>query len=288
MSDSDVQVQPSSGPRVTATVASKLNLADYQNAVPLLRELAVVNETEETCEHLIVSASSEPQFFKPKRWHIDAIRPGQTCYISELDLYLDGPLLARLNESEFARAKFELSVANSLVSTCERDIELLPRNHWGGLSHLPEMVTAFVQPNDPAVDRLLKDAAQLLRDSSRNPALNGYEEGSKHAWEILSAIWEAVAARGLDYAMPPASFELTGQKVRTPGQIFQGGIATCLDLALLFAATAEQAGLNPLLIFTAGHAFTGCWLRAEQFATTVVDDPSALRKRLMLKELVLF
>src|SRR5262245_20819030 len=89
-----------------------------------------------------------------------------------------------------APTKFELNVTNSVVSTCERDIELLPRNHWGGLSHLPEMVAAFVQPNDPDVDRLLKTAAQLLRDSNRNPALNGYEAGPKHAWEILSAIWE--------------------------------------------------------------------------------------------------
>ena len=150
------------------------------------------------------------------------------------------------------------------------------------------MVAAFVQPNDPAIDRLLSRSAQVLRDSNRDSALNGYDSGSKHAWEILSAIWNAVAAERLDYSVPPASFEQTGQKVRSPGQIFDAGIATCLDLALLFAAAAEQAGLNPLVIFTTGHAFVGCWLRQEEFASAVVDDPSALRKRLLLKELVLF
>jgi hypothetical protein len=250
-----------------------------------------VNETDSVCERLVVSASSDPCFFKTKQWRIDAIGAGQSCRISTLDLQLDGPLLARLSEAEQARVRFELHGAEpgrDPLFTSEHDVELLPRNQWGGLSHLPEMVAAFVQPNDPAVDRLLKRAAQVLRDSSRSAALNGYDTGPKHVWEILSAIWSAVAAERLDYAVPPASFEQTGQKVRSPGQIFEAGIATCLDLALLFAAAAEQAGLNPLIIFTAGHAFAGCWLRQEEFSTAVVDDPSALRKRLLLKELVLF
>jgi len=281
----------SSGLRVVASLASKLNLADYQNAVPVLRELAVVNDGELVRQHLTLTASCDPVFFQSKQWNIDAIGPGQTSRISTLELQLNAPLLAHLTESEWARVKFELILAGSPgapLDTYEQDLELLPRNHWGGLSHLPEMVAAFIQPNDPAIDRLLKKSAQLLRDNNRNPALNGYEGGSKHAWEILAAIWVAVAAARLDYSFPPASFEQTGQKVRSPGQIFDAGLATCLDLALMFAAAAEQAGLNPLIIFAAGHAYTGCWLRQEEFATTVVDDPSALRKRLQLKELVLF
>lgn len=283
--------RPCSGLRVVASLAGRLNLADYQNAVPALRELAVVNDGDSVQQHLTVTASSDPSFFQPKRWNIDAIGPGQTTHISTLDLQLDGPLLARLSESEWARVKFELLSTDPdgmPLFKFEQDVELLPRNHWGGLSHLPEMVAAFIQPNDAAIDRLLKKAAQLLRNSGRNPALNGYEGGPKHVWEIVSAIWGAVAAEKLDYSLPPASFEQTGQKVRSPGQIFDAGLGTCLDFTLMFAAAAEQAGLNPLIVFTAGHAFAGCWLRQEEFATTVVDDPSAMRKRLQLKELVVF
>jgi hypothetical protein len=43
-----------------------------------------------------------------------------------------------------------------------------------------------------------------------------------------------------------------------------------------------------LLVFTKGHAFAGVWLRAEEFSSTVVDDVTALRKRVKLKELLLF
>ncbi|MEV1262283.1 hypothetical protein ABZR07_32330, partial [Pseudomonas aeruginosa] len=165
---------------------------------------------------------------------------------------------------------------------------LLPRNQWGGLSHLPDMTAAFVQPNDLAVERLLKKAAELLRDQGKNPALNGYSSGSAHAWEIASAIWAAVASLKLDYALPPASFEQFGQKVRSPSHILESGLATCFDLSLLFCAALEQAGLNPLLIFTRGHAFSGFWLKAEEFSNSTVDDITALRKRMKLNELKLF
>ena len=46
--------------------------------------------------------------------------------------------------------------------------------------------------------------------------------------------------------------------------------------------------LNPLVIFTRGHALAGVWLKAEEFSTVVIDDITALRKREKLKELVVF
>jgi hypothetical protein len=60
--------------------------------------------------------------------------------------------------------------------------------------------------------------------------------------------------------LPLASFEQEGQKIRSPSQVLDGGVGTCLDTALLFAAALEQAGLNPVLLMTKGPAFAGVWL----------------------------
>lgn len=282
---------PDKGLRVEATLITKLNLADYQNAVPMLRELSIINDTAREAKDLELRIASMPGFVKPKIWRIDAVAAGSRCRIPDLDVQLDGTLLTRLTEAEQAVVTLTLRYrddASPDLAQHERTVELLPRNQWGGLSHLPDLVAAFVQPNEPAVERLLKQAAEVLRKNGKSPALDGYKGGSKRAWELSSAIWSAVAAMGLDYALPPASFEHTGQKVRGPGQIAESGLATCLDLALLFCAAIEQAGLNPLLVFTKGHAFAGVWLRCEEFSSTVVDDVTALRKRVKLKELVLF
>ncbi len=277
--------------RVQATVVAKLNLADFQNAVPMLREVSIVNDTKSEITALELRVESVPPFLKPKLWHVDAVGAGKSYRINELDVQLDGTLLTRLTEAEKATVTFVLIRGGDSPEELARldwIVELLPRNQWGGLSHLPDMVAAFVQPNEPAVERLLKQAAEVLRNHGKNAALDGYRGGAKHAWELASSIWSAVAGMGLDYALPPASFEHSGQKIRGPAQVAESGLATCLDIALLFCAALEQAGLNPLLVFTKGHAFAGVWLKAEEFSSTVVDDVTALRKRVKLQELVLF
>jgi very-short-patch-repair endonuclease len=290
--------------RIEVSLLDKINLALHQNAVPVLRALAVANPGAAPLADLVLTLQAEPAFLRPKRWHIDRIGAQEQLALPELDLALDAPLLARLTEAETAHLRFELrprvaaaAVAGESAATplaapalarLDCAVELLPRQHWGGLGQMPEMVAAFVQPNDPAIARLLKDAAEVLRRHGKATALDGYRSGARHAWEQTAALWHALAARGLDYALPPASFELQGQKVRTPTQVLDSGLATCLDLSLLLCAALEQCGLHALLVFQQGHALAGVWLQPNSLPDAVTTDPTALRKRQMLRELVLF
>lgn len=281
--------------KIQTTVVAKLNLADYQNAVPLIRELRVINETTTKYSDLELTLFSDPAVFKPKTWHISELGAQVFRQIPGLDLAVDGGMLAKLTEAEHSTLNFVLTCRadspeepRAVIAQTELPLEVLPRNQWGGLAHLPELTAAFVQPNDLAVEALLKKAAELLRKNGKNAALDGYTSGPEHAWEIVSAVWSTVVSMGLDYALPPASFERDGQKVRSPSHLTEHGLATCFDTTMLFCALLEQAGLNPLIIFTHGHAFAGVWLKNEEFTTTVVDDIAALRKRMKLNELVLF
>jgi hypothetical protein len=277
--------------RLHVAVVAKLNLADYQNAVPALQEVAVVNETACDIAELTITVTSEPPFLKARTWSLDAVGAGKTFHLTDLDVQSDGGLLSRLTEAEPSTLRFELrsrKAPDILMAEHQCVVELLARNQWGGIGQMPEMIAAFVQPNDPAVDRLLKGAAQALQAGGKSGSIDGYTHGAKRAWELASGIWTAVLQRQLHYALPPASFEHSGQKVRSAGQVLDAGLATCLDLTLLFASCLEQAHLHPLLIFTRGHAFVGVWLRKEEFSTAVVDDITAVRKRLKLQEMLVF
>lgn len=297
------QSNESPGPAILVqpVLSAGLNLAAFQNSIPLIRELRIVaNDLEEllpddgrhngVLSNLELTVTSEPAFHQPKRWRIDSLSAGQSIRISDLDLKLDGTLFHRLTEAEMASVKFVLTAGGHAepLAQVEIPVELLPRNQWGGAGQLPDLLAAFVQPNDPAVERVLKQAAGILASSGKSSALDGYQGGAKRAWELVSSIWTAFSALNLDYALPPASFEATGQKVRSPGQVIESGLATCLDLSLFFCAALEQAGINPILVLTKGHAFAGAWLRSEDFSAVVVDDITALRKRVTLKEMVLF
>jgi hypothetical protein len=277
--------------QICVTLASKLNLADFQNAVPVARELSLQNDTDAEAKGLRLVVTSEPPFLKSKTWHIDHIGSGQSIRISDLDLSLDGTLLGRLTEAEKAVVTFSLTTGiegAAEIAHSESNVELLPRNQWAGLSSLPDMIAAFVQPNEPAIERALKHAAEVLRNAGKPSAIDGYQGGPRRAWELVSAIWNAIGSMGLDYALPPASFEHTGQRVRSPSHVADSGLATCLDLSLFACAALEQAGLNSILVFTRGHAFAGVWLKSEEFATSVIHDVTALRKRVKLKEILLF
>lgn len=273
---------------IYASFVPKLNLSFYYNSVPVLRELTVANNGSLDIADIEIKLISNPPFFKPKTWRIELLESEQHYHIRDLDLPLDAVLLGKLTESEPALVSISMSANKEIYAVKDIHVELLARNQWGGISHMPELLSAFVTPNDPAIDRVLKKAAEVLRKNGINSSLNGYEEGSKRAWELTSAIWTAIASFGLDYSLPPASFEQDGQKIRSAMHILNAGIATCLDTTLLFCSALEQCGLNPLIVITHGHAFAGVWLKPEEFSTVVIDDITALRKREKLQELIFF
>jgi hypothetical protein len=148
-------------------------------------------------------------------------------------------------------------------------------------------LAAFVRPTDPSVDVILREASRKLAAAGRDEAMDGYRKGTKaRAWEIAEAIWAALASHSIAYVLPPKSFERTGQMVRGPSDVLTRKVGTCLDLTLLYASCLEQAGLNPVVALTDGHAFAGIWLVDEDFSGLVVDDSQMLRKRVQLEEMI--
>jgi hypothetical protein len=274
---------------IRGAVATKIGFASHQNAVPVLRELEIVNEALDAIEDVELSISADPPFIEVRSWCIDRINGESTLHVTDRDLKLNGTFLGDLNESLRGEIRLRLTKDGEPLAQCDFPIELLARAEWGGAGTMAELLPAFVMPNDPAVDKLLKATSDVLRRAGKPDGIDGYDSGSRtRIWQLVSAMWSAVAGAEVSYALPPASFEAQGQKVRTPGAILEGRIATCLDTALLFAALVEQAGLNPLILLTQGHAFVGVWLQPQEFSSLITDDAGAVRKRFDLDELLIF
>lgn len=274
---------------IEALIARKIGFASHQNAVPLIRELSLWNKHDTDIEHLTLTLSTDPDFVESRTWQIDRLNAGDRLGIRERDIKLNASYLSGLTESLSADVIMRVSQGDTVLVEQRLPTELLARTEWGGLSAMPELLAAFCMPNDPAVDRVLKTASQVLRRAGKKDAIDGYESKSRtRTWELASAIWSAVCSLRLSYALHPASFEQQGQKIRPPSVVLEHGIATCLDTALLFAAALEQAGLNALLVMTKGHAFVGVWLQPQEFSQLLTDEASAVRKRLDLKEMVVF
>lgn len=274
--------------KVQVSIAHKLGFTSHQNAVPLLRELVLHNESEQRFQDLTLYLQTTPAVLEAKQWNIDCLLPGSSLDIRERDVKLNAEWLAELTESVACEVTLTLRQADEEIFSLNYPLEALAKNEWGG-NGMFELLPSFIMPNDPAVDRLLKATSDVLRSAGKNDALDGYDSKSRtRVWEMASALWTAICNLNLSYALPPASFESNGQKIRTPGAIMEGKVATCLDTTLLFSSALEQMGLNPLVYLSEGHAFAGLWLQPQEFAQLVTEDVSSVRKRVDLKEMVVF
>lgn len=275
--------------RIKAIVAPKITFASHQNDIATILDIAVENDSDQDLEGVTLSVDAEPAVLGTRVWTFDRIGAGQQARPRDRNVPLAGGLLDKLTEQLRADITFSLRHENTQLASQTCSITALARNEWGGSRFMPELLAAFVAPNDPAVQRLLKEASNVLSASGKRGSLEGYQSKSRsRVWEIMSGIWAAVSTRGISYSVPPASFETTGQKIRLPSEIAEQGLATCLDTAVLFAAAFEQAGLHPVILFTKGHAFAGAWLQPQYFPTLTVDDPMIVRKAIDLNELVVF
>ena len=234
--------------------AENINLAYYQNAIPIIRELSIENRTGAELGNVAIRLSSEPPFVTPGVWRIDRIADTDVHHLRTIDLKLDQTVLASLTASR--RAEIFVRVEDSEGSLAEQKIEvnLLPPAHWGGSAAAPELLAAFVRPTDASIDVILREAAEKLSSANRNPAIDGYRSGKKaRAWEIAEAVWVALVSHSIAYVLPPKSFERQGQIVRAPTDILTRQVGTCLDLALLYGSCLEQAGLNPIIVLVPPH-----------------------------------
>jgi hypothetical protein len=80
--------------------------------------------------------------------------------------------------------------------------------------------------------------------------------------EVCRALYDGFKRHKYAYEIEPQMGLPPGkQKIRTPGLIAQSSAATCLDLACLFAAMLEAAGLNALILVLrtrdTSHALAG-------------------------------
>lgn len=277
---------------IETTMATKVSFAMHQSSVPVLRDLSIENRTDFPLQDLVLELTADPAVLAPKRWRIDRIPAGASVALPDRDVALNAEYLLGLTEAVAGRASFVLTRSSDTagaepLASLELGIDVLAPNEWGGAGSMPELLTVFVQPNDPAVERVLRSASDILRGAGRPHSLDGYESRSKQrTYEMVSAIWSAVSALRLSYAICPASFETEGQKIRFPSAVLGSGLGNCLDLSLLFASAVEQAGLNPILLVKKGHAFFGAWLQPQEMASLITEDASAIRKLADLGEIV--
>ena len=255
-------------------------LAMHQNSIPLIRSLRLTNKSEKELKKLRIGIGFSPAFAAPYTANAELIEPGETVEISPVRITILPEFISSLTERVAGAITVTVRSEEGLLASESFETTVLASDQWTGINVMPELTAAFITPNHPAITQIINRAAHYLMKWTGDPSFTGYQTQDPNKARLqMAAVYAALQEENIAYTMPPASFETMGQRVRMPHTVLSQKCGTCLDLALLFCACTEAAGLSPLLIVQKSHAFAACWLSEETFSNCAVDDPAALTKR---------
>ncbi|MBO0853142.1 MAG: DUF4011 domain-containing protein [Nocardia sp.] len=251
-----------SGITVHVLTQPAINLALVHNGVPLIVGIRVTNNSGSPVVDLTVTirlhgdgAELAPAW---KRTHDGELLDGAEAFWDEFGQFAPSTSYLRdLNESHPSTLTVTVSRLWGQDIHLTSRIRVLAHNEWFNAPIFYDSLAAFVQPNTKSVQTVLADAAELLRANTGNSSISGYQAGPERAALIAAAIYEVLRARRIRYINAPASFESTGQKVRTTAQVLEDRFGTCIDLSVTYAACLEAAGMRPLVWLLEDHAFGG-------------------------------
>lgn len=266
---------------IKAVFAEDFSAAQAVSKVPLVRDLTVTNESDQSFTDLELRLHFDPAFAEDVTVKLSSVGAGETLRVTPIKLNIDLSKLMELTET--VQGKLFASVWQGEEALCrqQEEIRLLPPDIWNGTSRMPETVCAFVTSRAQSVSALLQSASQLLQQWTGSAEFLGYQmQDNNNVKQQAAAIFEAIKAAEIGFVNPPVSFESGDIRIKTPDVLLSEKKGTCLDLAVLYCSCLEAAGLAPLLFFMKGHVFAGAWLEEQSFADCVTDDVTAIQKRL--------
>jgi len=164
---------------VRATLAPKITFASHQNDVRTILDLAVENNSDDDLEGLTLTVKSDPAVLGERTWTIDRIAARSHLRPKDVRVPLAGGMLDKLTDRLRSDVTFTLRQGELVLAEEHMTIEALARNEWGGSRFMPELLAAFVTPNDGSIQHLLKESSAILTSGGRDGSIDGYQKKSR-------------------------------------------------------------------------------------------------------------
>ena len=172
---------------IVAEIAAKVSFATHQCDVAVIAGLTVRNCGDHDLEAVTLSLTASPAIVSPRTWIIDRLAVGAELRLTDRRISLDGGLLYALSERMRAEFVLELKTIDTTLASKAVPVVALARNEWGGTDVAPELLAAFVMPNNPAVQAILKETSEILEQAGQRSSIEGYQSKSRQrTWEIVS------------------------------------------------------------------------------------------------------
>ena len=257
-----------------------VNFALTHNGVSPLVSLTVVNTTDADIEIAVIDLTLGAGE------GVDVGAPlslGPLTVPARAERHVPAPMLRwPLSTATFAGIQESLGATLHAVlvtpdgrAEADAAVTLLAADEWWA-GAIPESIAAFVAPRDPAVAEAVAGVARRLGAATSDSSVNGYQGGAERAIAISTCVWQELTALGLSLVATPASHGGLAQRIRRPSDVVAAGTATAMEIAVFWAAVAEAAGLNPVLVVARRHAFAGVMVTDSQLPLVAINDEATL------------
>ena len=232
--------------RLALTALPAVNYAMQHNGISIIQSVTIENHTDAPLENVELEITAAPAFALPLTRHIDLLPAKQTVTLTRPELILDGQFLAGTTEKITGLLHLRLKRGEEKLASCHQEMTVFAFDEWHGLGLYPELLAAFITPNHPALAKIIARATEFMGQWTGDTSMDAYQ--SQDPNRVLrqgAAIFSALKEQAIAYAVAPASFEQTGQRVRLVDMVLQQKLGNCLELTLLYAACLEAVGLHP-------------------------------------------
>ena len=256
-----------------------VNYALFHNRIPVCQS---VNVTNISVQHLNdVKVCCKGEFIKEyESYLIGRINAGETVRVMSFEISPDASKLAVLTERIVTYFTLTVTSQDEIIEEKQYEIELMPYDHWLGITILPQTLVSFVTPNHPAINSLVVKTAEALKKVTGSSVLTAYQTCNSNDVRLqVAAVFTAVHQLGIVYRSVPASYEDIGQRITMPDQVISIKIGNCIELTLLMASVLESIGINTVVIIQKGHAYLGVWLVDDCYSCSICDDASYIEKK---------
>ncbi|MDR0778793.1 MAG: DUF4011 domain-containing protein, partial [Methanomassiliicoccaceae archaeon] len=264
------------GLRLDAAVSLAVGHAT-QDHIPVIKSLAISNDSDDIVENIRIIIRSEPQFSKTKAINVKSIGPREKAGIKNADVSLIPEFLSEVTERIDGHIVVSAEKGGRPIFENRYEIKILARNEWPGAA-VPETAVKFVTQDDPEVLRVAANAAKFLDAWTGDAAIDRYVSGdrSKVRREV-GAVYAAVQQFDIRRTETKDIMK-NGCKVSSAEILIDRGSGTSFDLTLLFLSCAGSIGLNTVLVLTRKRAVAGVWLDDTTFPGSVQSDITSLMR----------
>ncbi|MCL2712449.1 MAG: DUF4011 domain-containing protein [Methanomassiliicoccaceae archaeon] len=248
-----------------------------KDRIPVIKSLAVSNDTDEAVDNVKIVILPEPQFAKAKAINVKHIGPNEKIKIKNADIAMIPEYFSKLKRRTDGSILITAEIGGKRVTESIHSIAMLQDDEWFGIG-LPDAVASFITPKDPKILRIASNTAKLLGTWTGDATLDRYASADRSVTrKEISAVYAAIQQFGVRVTSNKGIIR-AGGRITPAGTIIDRGSGSSFDLSLLFVSCAEAIGLNAVLIFTEDRTTAGVWTDDVSFRESVQSDPAVLTR----------